>query len=163
MARSRYLSGLIAEQRGELEKRLFDRQNGRCYICDEKIDLVLHRDQLDIDHIDLLSQDGLDADNNFALTHASCNRSKGASNLQVARRLAHFEKLQREAKAAGHRGANLGDVLGRHGGAKTRLRLRRDGTRFISVSRKQATTRFALPRLSMTNPVGWKWGSTLDS
>ena len=40
---------------------------------------------------------------------------------------AEFERLQEEAQEAGRRGANLGDVLQRHGGAKAPLRLRRDG------------------------------------
>jgi hypothetical protein len=127
MAKSQYLSSLTEEQRANLEYRLHDRQHGRCFICDEKIDLLLHKSQLDIDHIDPLAQEGLDAENNFALTHASCNRSKGASNLEVARRLAEFERLQEEAKKGGRRGANLGDVLGQHGGAKALFRLRRDG------------------------------------
>jgi 5-methylcytosine-specific restriction endonuclease McrA len=48
---------------------------------------MLYKGQLDIDHIDPLVEDGLDAENNFALTHASCNWSKGAANLEIARRL----------------------------------------------------------------------------
>src|SRR2546425_7276874 len=111
MAHSKYLSGLNTDQREQLERRLHVRQGSRCFICDEKLDLVLHKGQLDIDHIDPLAGDGLDAENNFALTHASCNRSKGASNLEVARRLAEFERLQERAQKGGQRGANLGDVL----------------------------------------------------
>lgn len=125
MARSRYLASLTPEKRAQLEERLAARQSGRCFICNEPIDLVLHKGQLDVDHIDPLLEDGLDAENNFALTHASCNRSKGASNLQVARRLAEFDKLQNQAKDAGRRGANLGDVLSRHGGATAMLRIKR--------------------------------------
>ena len=124
MARSKYLTALTDEQRQQLQARLHDTQTGRCFICDQTIDLVLHKSQLDIDHIDPLAEDGIDAEHNFALTHASCNRSKGASNLQVARRLAEFERLQEEARQAGKRGADLGDVLKRHGGAKVPLRLR---------------------------------------
>ena len=124
MARSKYLASLTDEQRQQLEQRLHDRQTKCCFICGETIDFVLQKDQLDIDHIDPLSKDGLDAENNFALTHASCNRSKGVSNLQVARRIAEFERLQEEARQAGKRGANLGDVLERYGGAEARLRLR---------------------------------------
>ena len=123
MGKSRYLSALNAEQREQLERRLAQRQNDRCFICDKAIDLFHHSGQLDVDHIDPLLEDGLDAENNFALTHASCNRSKGASNLQVARRLAEFERLQEQAKASGKRGANLGDVLSRHGGGTVELRL----------------------------------------
>lgn len=128
MAQSRYLAALDAEQRTKLEHKLLARQTGRCFICDEPIDLMLHKGQLDIDHIDPLIEDGLDAENNFALTHASCNRSKGAANLEIARRLAEFERLQEQAREAGKRGANLGDVLARHNGAKALLRLRRDAT-----------------------------------
>ena len=127
MGKSQYLAGLDAEQRARLEQKLLARQSGRCFICDQPIDLVLHKGQLDVDHIDPLIEDGLDAENNFAITHASCNRTKGASNLQIARRLAEFERLQEQAQEGGRRGANLGDVLQRHGGAKASLRLRRDG------------------------------------
>ncbi len=125
MAQSKYLAGLDAEQRMKLEQRLAACQSGRCFICDEPIDLLLHKGQLDIDHIDPLIENGLDGEANFALTHASCNRSKGAANLQIARRLAEFERLQTQAQEAGKRGANLGDVLGRHEGGKALLRLRR--------------------------------------
>ena len=135
MARSKYLSSLTDEQRQLLEQKLHDRQNKLCFICDETIDLVLHKGQLDIDHIDPLVKNGLDAENNFALTHSSCNRSKGASNLEVARRLAEFERVQEQARQAGKRGANLGDVLERHGGAKERLRIRcQDGDVEYSLS-----------------------------
>lgn len=128
MAQSRYLAGLDAEQRTKLEQKLLARQTGRCFICDDPIDLMLHKGQLDIDHIDPLIEDGLDAENNFALTHASCNRSKGAANLEIARRLAEFERLQEKAQETGKRGANLGDVLSRHGGGSTLLRIRREAT-----------------------------------
>lgn len=128
MVQSGYLTALDSEQRGQLERKLLARQSGRCFICDDPIDLLLHRGQLDVDHIDPLIEDGLDAENNFALTHASCNRSKGAANLQIARRLAEFERLQTQAQQSGKRGANLGDVLARHEGATAMLRLRRGQT-----------------------------------
>lgn len=127
MGQSRYLASLDPETRLKLEQRLLARQSGRCFICDDPIDLVLHKGQLDVDHIDPLIENGLDSENNFALTHASCNRSKGASNLEIARRLAEFERLQEQAQSDGRRGANLGDVLGRHGGATELLRIRDNG------------------------------------
>ncbi len=123
MGQSRYLSALNSNGREQLEQRLHQRQNGHCFICDKQLDLVLHKGQLDVDHIDPLLENGLDAENNFALTHATCNRSKGASNLQVARRLAEFDRLQEEAQQAGKRGTNLGDILKRHGGSQADLRL----------------------------------------
>ena len=124
MGKSRYLSGLNGDQREQLEVRLHQRQSGRCFICDQSVDVLLHKGQLEIDHVDPLLEDGLDAENNFALTHASCNRNKGASNLRVARRLAEFERLQEEAQQAGKRGANLGDVLAHHGGGTAQLTLK---------------------------------------
>jgi hypothetical protein len=137
VTRSRYLTALSEDQRAQLEHRLLDRQNGRCFICDRPIDLMLHKGQLDIDHIDPLAEDGLDAENNFAITHASCNRSKGAANLEIARRLAEFSRLQEDAQKLGNRGANLGDVLGRHGGAKFLLR----------IKRKQTHVEYSLPEV----------------
>jgi len=134
MGKSQYLSALDADGRAKLEQRLLQRQTGHCFICDEKLDLILHKGQLDIDHIDPLAEDGLDAENNFALTHGSCNRSKGAVDLRVARRLAEFDRLQQQAKESGKRGANLGDVLARHGGASAQLPLRQEnGTIHFSL------------------------------
>jgi HNH endonuclease len=125
MGKSQYLASLNAEQWTLLEQKLLVRQGGQCFICEQPIDLMLHKGQLDIDHIDPLIEEGLDAENNFALTHSACNRSKGAANLEIARRLSEFERLQTDAHESGKRGANLGDVLARHNGAKFFLRLRR--------------------------------------
>jgi len=119
------LSSLTKEDRVTLEQKLNDRQSGKCFICDDPIDLVLHHGQLDIDHIIPLIDGGPNEENNFALTHLSCNRSKGASDLRVARRMAQFDRLQEEAKEAGARGANLGHVLGYYGGAKAQLVLKK--------------------------------------
>ena len=124
MPRSKYLSALNSDQRAALEQVLSARQSGRCFICDKTIDLELQQTSLEIDHIDPLAEQGLDAENNFALTHAKCNRSKGSSNLQVARRMARFERLQGEALERGERGANLGHVLAEVGGAAYSLKLR---------------------------------------
>ena len=128
-AHSKYLAGLTLEDRTALEGRLLERQSGKCFICDDTIDPVLHQDQLDVDHIVPLAEQGADDEQNFALTHASCNRSKGASDLRVARRMAEFEKLQQQALERGERGANLGHVLAEHGGAKAVIRLQNSGGR----------------------------------
>ena len=127
MPSSKYLGALTVEDRAKLEQRLVSRQSGRCFICDDPLDLVLQKGQLDVDHIDPLAENGLDAENNFALTHQSCNRSKGAANLHVARRIKEFERLQEQAQKEGKRGANLGDVLARHGGGTAPLRILIDG------------------------------------
>ena len=128
-AHSEYLAGLTLEDRTALEGRLLDRQSGKCFICDDSIDPVLHQDQIDVDHIIPLAEQGADDEHNFALTHASCNRSKGASDLRVARRMAEFEKLQKQALEGDERGANLGHVLAKHGGAKAAIRLQNSGDR----------------------------------
>jgi 5-methylcytosine-specific restriction endonuclease McrA len=97
------LSSLSKEDRILLEHKLHDRQSGKCFICDGQIDLILHHGQIDIDHIIPLLDRGPDEENNFALTHASCNRSKGAVDLRVARRMAQFDKLQEKAQEEGAR------------------------------------------------------------
>lgn len=122
---SALLAGLDKDQRSALERRLLDRQSKRCFICDDQIDLLLHKGQLDVDHIVPVDMHGPDEENNFALTHLSCNRSKGASDLRVARRMAEFERLQEVARQRGERGAHLGHVLQKHAGAKHLLRMRR--------------------------------------
>ena len=128
-AHSEYLAGLTLEERTALQDRLLERQSGKCFICDDTIDPVLHRDQLDVDHIVPLAEQGADDEHNFALTHASCNRSKGASDLRVARRMAEFEKLEQQALERGERGAKLGHVLAKYGGAKASIRLQEAGGR----------------------------------
>jgi len=101
------------------------RQSGRCFICNEPVDLVLHQGQLEIDHIIPVAERGPDEENNFALVHASCNRAKSASDLRVARRMAEFDQLQEAVQQQGERGANLGHLLARYQGARSNLRLRR--------------------------------------
>ena len=123
-AHSPYLANLTPEERSSLEKRLLRRQSGMCFICDDTIDPLLHQDKLDVDHIIPLADQGPDHEHNFALTHTSCNRSKGASDLRVARRMVEFEKLQQQALDRGERGANLGHVLAKHGGATEAIRLK---------------------------------------
>ena len=113
------------EEREELESRLLELQSGKCYICDDPIDLEVHHGNLDIDHIDPFSHDGPDAPNNFALTHSPCNRSKGTSDIRVARRVAELEKLHQEARQQGDRAANLSYVLAKYHGAKSKLRVKR--------------------------------------
>ncbi len=122
---SQFLAALTDEERNGLERRLLDRQSGRCFTCDIQIDLVLHDGQLEVDHIIPRADNGPDEENNFALTHSTCNRQKGASDLRVARRMAEFDRLQKEAIEQGERGANLGHVLSRYNGAKAPLKLKR--------------------------------------
>jgi hypothetical protein len=120
---SLYLGRLKADGRQSLIKELHATQHGNCFICEQVIDLAIHKDTLDIDHVVPLNDRGKDDPINFALTHASCNRSKQASNLEVARVLHRF-KLLKEKLASEHRSPNLGDLLKRAGGGNHELGFR---------------------------------------
>jgi hypothetical protein len=121
---SLFLSKLKPEQRRELEDRLYARQNGACFICEEPIDLALQRKDLEIDHIVPIANEGKDEENNFALAHEPCNRKKSSSDLRVARVLSRFSKIEQMASdEPGQQGANLGHVLNAYGGSKQSLRM----------------------------------------
>ena len=120
--RSKYLTGLSENQKDELRKKLWNIQNKKCFICENEIDLQLHRDNIDIDHIQPLKTGGKDNETNFGLAHAGCNRSKQASDLRVARALARFEKLK-EKCAEDNRMPNLNDILKSNNGTKFNLKL----------------------------------------
>jgi HNH endonuclease len=121
---SQLLSGLNESDLRDLKQRLFDRQSRKCFICDDELDLVVHADQMDVDHVEPLAEGGSDTENNLALVHSHCNKQKSASDLRVARRMAEFERLQDEARRQGSRAANLGHVLARYGGAAALTRMK---------------------------------------
>jgi hypothetical protein len=90
--------------------------------------LDLQGDATDIDHIVPLVSSGKDSPENFAVAHQSCNRSKQASNLEIARLLARFNRISEAAGTSPGR-PNLEDILAQYGGAQYDIRLVRDGSR----------------------------------
>ena len=122
---SLYLNRQSAEQRKDLIGTLLSVQSGNCFICAKPIDLSVHSKHIDIDHVEPIKQGGKDGPDNFAVTHDSCNRSKQASDLRVARILASFDMIAKSI--ASDRSPNLGDILAEHGGAKHGLPVTVDG------------------------------------
>lgn len=114
---SKYLGALSGTERSSLEHKLLAMQNNTCYICQETIDLSLHAANINIDHIVPLALHGLDKEDNFALTHESCNKSKSDSYLEVARRLCVLKKIMDMCKSQGKQ-ADLSNVLTYFGGSK---------------------------------------------
>ncbi len=134
---SKYLASLSDIERENLEKKLLESQNGKCFICGEEIDLDLHKDNIEIDHIEALSVGGKDEPSNFAITHLSCNRAKQAADLRVARVLAHFEKIKEKYNNKGPNHPNIGDILKEFDGAKYE----------ISIKINHGNIEFSLPEV----------------
>lgn len=113
---SKYLSGLNDVQSKELKDKLYSKQNGKCYICGDTIDLDLN--EVDIDHINPTNTGGKDEPNNFALTHSSCNRGKQDSNLEVARIIHQFKKIEKETIETKKVLPDLSNILNKFNGSE---------------------------------------------
>ena len=68
---SLFLNKLSKEDRIELISSLLQSQNGNCFICTKEVDLEVHANQIDIDHIEPTKLGGKDGPENFAVTHLS--------------------------------------------------------------------------------------------
>jgi len=83
------LDRLAKEEREDLIKQLREAQDGLCYVCGKVIDPQVHK--VDVDHIIARVRGGADDESNWGLTHQTCNRSKGARDLQLQRILVKFK------------------------------------------------------------------------
>ena len=120
---SLYLNRLSHQEREELKDKLFEIQHGKCFICEDTIDLSVNLVQ--IDHVIPTKMGGKDGPSNLALAHSRCNESKQDADLRVARILARFSKI-REVCVKDNRGPNLTDIFLRYGGSKYELSLELD-------------------------------------
>ncbi|MGH9773498.1 MAG: HNH endonuclease [Candidatus Acidiferrales bacterium] len=108
--RTAKLESLSPDERRELITRLYKRQNGLCYVDRQAINLHVHA--VDVDHIIALARGGADDESNWALAHATCNRSKGTRDLQLQRILSDFRQhLQKYAAGTDEDGAGRSFTL----------------------------------------------------
>ena len=105
MARTSKLDELTKEEREELIKRLAKGQDDLCYVCGKVINPQVH--EVDIDHIIAMAQHGPDDESNWGLTHHTCNRAKGARDLQLQRILYRFKADVDKHIAVTNRGGNF--------------------------------------------------------
>ena len=113
---SKYLSSLSKENYDSLKEKLCKIQNHKCFICEEEINL--HLNETNIDHIIPLANKGKDIEDNFALTHESCNKSKKDASLKIARVLSKLNKIQDTVSLKGNQSASLKHILEFYGGSK---------------------------------------------
>jgi len=118
--RTSQLDVLTTDQRTDLIERLHKAQNGLCYVCQEVVNLQVH--EMDIDHISALARGGSDDESNWALAHATCNRSKGTRDLQLQRILHEFRKHVQKYTAGSAQGQDRNFTLNE---ALTELRPKR--------------------------------------
>ena len=113
---SKYLASLTKDNYSALTNKLLTIQSRKCFICEEDIDANVH--ETNIDHIIPLNNKGLDSEENFAVTHDSCNKSKQDADLKIAKILQKLKKVQTTAFSENNRTASLKDILDLNGGSK---------------------------------------------
>ncbi len=119
-------------QRQELSKTLYKIQKGKCFICEEAIDLK--RDKWEIDHIIPRSKGGKDDENNYGLTHEPCNRNKSDADLRIARLMSKYEKIKEKTKNESPNRPNLEDFLAEFNGAKYPVTIKNLKNDFLEYS-----------------------------
>jgi len=154
---SLYLNKLTQQQREQLIAKLLEIQDSKCFICEGQIDLEIHKNDIDVDHVIPLKLGGKDDVSNFAVTHSSCNRSKQDADLRIARILAKFDNLTEMTIKTAGRSPNLSDVLNQYGGSKYKTPFSiEDDTIKLSFSRTGEEEIFSFPLFS-DNLSGFKY------
>lgn len=115
MGNSKYLDSLNAEEKRKLNEKLWKIQNHKCFICEQEIHLDLN--STNIDHIRPLANGGKDDENNFAITHEHCNKSKQDADLLVAKKLFQLHEIMKDAENK-KEVPSLKNVLTANGGSK---------------------------------------------
>lgn len=108
---------LPKNDRQRIINELHEHQKGKCYLCEKIIDLS---QPVDVDHIRSKDRGGLDNRNNWGLTHAPCNRSKGNRDLDLQRYIIRFQEARKIHSLSGQSEDTftVGVALDLHGGAK---------------------------------------------
>jgi len=122
---SKYLSSLSKEKYQRLTEKLLRIQNNVCFICGKKIDVDIQT--TNIDHIVPLANKGKDAEDNFAVTHESCNKSKQDANLRIAKVLYIFKEIQKQVQESENKSASLKHVLQKYDGSKYQFKHKFNG------------------------------------
>ena len=117
---SKYLKSLSRDEYNNLTNKLFEIQNKTCFICNKQIDLILHT--TNIDHIIPLANKGKDSEENFALTHESCNKSKQDADLNIARVLFKLKEIQDDTQLNEGRSASLKHILSNYNGSRNNFK-----------------------------------------
>ncbi len=100
------------EEKRILIQRLWTLQGKVCFLCEDEV--KLEADQVEVDHIIPLADDGPDEESNWALMHAECNNKKRAQNLQLAKAKMKFEKVKEKYNGA----VTTTQILSEFGGGK---------------------------------------------
>lgn len=121
---SKYLSSLSKADYEVLTNQLLQIQSNICFICQREIDLKIHI--TNIDHIIPLASKGKDSEENFAVTHEICNKSKLDADLKIARILHKLKTIQEKVNSSENKAASLKHILTEYGGAKYEFKFRTD-------------------------------------